>query len=432
MKVAILILFSLVPALAASAGGIFSVVIAGNTYSNISDVHISSGGQVVIASDSGIKAVNVETVPEPFLVSWITPAALAEAKKRTADATQAAVEKAIKTGCFREVDGLVYDIRKAKSGWVNFRNIKVLQVLDDGAILIVDPDNSYTPIFVKHLPAVGDTDYITFNALPAGTYSYTNKKGDDRTIRAYDFGRICLRDEIPEVVLSGQKAFTEVALDSSPQKDVLATLPDSDNLMASGSGFFISADGYLITNNHVVKGARRVKVKTADGIFPATVVRTDSTNDLALVKVSGKFKALPVSTSEVQLGDAVFTIGFPDPKLQGTDPKYTDGKISSLEGIQDDPTEFQISVPVQPGNSGGPLVDMAGNVKGVIVARLNDFAALRSAGGLPQNVNYAVKGNCLRNFLAAGKEVNLNQPARVDTGAAVANVRQAVAMVLIY
>ena len=149
-----------------------------------------------------------------------------------------------------------------------------------------------------------------------------------------------------------------------------------------------------------------MKVKTSSGVFPAVVVRVDETNDLALLKVAGEFKPLCVATNDVQLGDPVFTIGFPDIDLQGTEPKYTDGKISSLTGIKDDPNEYQVSVPVQPGNSGGPLVDLAGNVKGVIVARLNDFAALRSMGSLPQNVNYAVKGNLLRDFLVSRRKLN--------------------------
>ena len=203
--------------------------------------------------------------------------------------------------------------------------------------------------------------------------------------------------------------------------------------MKSGSGFFVSKDGYLVTNHHVVKGARRIQVKTVAGAFPATVVRVDTVNDLALLKVAGDFQPLALATNDVQLGDAVFTIGIPDVGLQGTQPKYTTGAISSLSGIRDDPTEYQISVQVQPGNSGGPLVNQAGNVAGVIVARLDDFAALRSMGSLPQNVNFAVKGGLLHDFLAAGHEVNLNQfgPA-IAPGATVATVQKSVALVLVY
>ncbi len=124
---------------------------------------------------------------------------------------------------------------------------------------------------------------------------------------------------------------------------------------ASGSGFFISDDGALLTNFHVVDGASRIVVNTKRGSFPAKVVKLDSANDIAIIKVSGSaFKSLPLVPSRgAKLADSVFTIGFPNPEMQGKEPKFTDGKISSLSGAQDDARYFQISVAVQPGNSGG-------------------------------------------------------------------------------
>lgn len=232
--------------------------------------------------------------------------------------------------------------------------------------------------------------------------------------------------------MNGQKTSDMALISGAPQTDVVATLPESGDLVASGSGFFITEDGYLITNHHVVNGAKRVKVKQGEKVYPATVIREDKVADLALLKVAGKFKTLPISTNAVRLGDGVFTIGFPDIGLQGTQPKYTDGRISSLAGLRDDPDKFQISVPVQPGNSGGPLVDMAGNVLGVIVARLNDFAALRSTGSLPQNVNYAVRGDLLRKFIGQTPGVTTVAASAPASGSAVATVQDAVAIILVY
>jgi S1-C subfamily serine protease len=152
-----------------------------------------------------------------------------------------------------------------------------------------------------------------------------------------------------------------------------------------------------------------------------------------LLKVAGKFIPIPISKEDAALGDAVFTIGFPNVDLQGTQPKYTDGKISSLAGIKDDLRQYQISVPVQPGNSGGPLVDSAGSVKGVIVARLNDIAVLETSGTIPQNVNYAVKAKYLRDFISTSPQVKLP-----DTGIAsenknaVKDAQRSAAMILIY
>jgi uncharacterized protein len=173
----------------------------------------------------------------------------------------------------------------------------------------------------------------------------------------------------------------------------------------SGTGFFITEDGYLVTNFHVVDGYSSFAVKTKKGTFPARIVRTDPTNDLALLKVFGSFAALPVGNSaEARLGDAVFTIGFPNLDLQGMEPKLTRGDINSMAGVQDDPRHFQISVPVQPGNSGGPLVSVSGSVVGVVTMRLGDWRTLRMTGALPQNVNYAVKSSLIHTLVNAVPE----------------------------
>jgi S1-C subfamily serine protease len=171
---------------------------------------------------------------------------------------------------------------------------------------------------------------------------------------------------------------------------------------AMGSGFFITTDGYFITNHHVVADATRVRVRTAAGTFPATVVRTDVTNDLAILKVQGDFSALPVRGSRgLRLADRVSTLGYPNPDLQGLAAKHSSGEIAALSGPGDDPRFLQISVPIQRGNSGGPLVDAAGCVVGVIVAQLDKMVTLKMTGSLPENVNYAIKGTILLGVLEA-------------------------------
>ena len=171
---------------------------------------------------------------------------------------------------------------------------------------------------------------------------------------------------------------------------------------ASGTGFFITTDGYFVTNQHVVESAKSLVIRTANGkSYPAEVVRVDSANDLAILKAEGTFRALPVQNSQsVRRGDKVFTLGFPNPFLQGVEPKYTDGVISSLTGVRDKPNNYQISVALQPGNSGGPLISSQGNVVGIVVAKLNVEAALKSAGAMPENVNYAVKSNYLLELIS--------------------------------
>jgi S1-C subfamily serine protease len=433
MKVALSILLTAFAAGAALGAGQSSVEIDGISYSNITRVAPGPGGRIIIDfGENGAKSAMADKFPADFLASWLSSNTLASAQASRTAADQAAVDRAVAAGMFREVAGVVYDTRRAP-GWVVLRNVKVFQIFDEGALVDETPAaGDYLTVFVKHLAGVGDNNYVSFTALPTGTYTYENKVGDDRTVRAFDCGLPVARRDIPAKVLSGEVAFADALVSGVPDRDVVAALPDSKNLEASGSGFFVSSNGCLVTNHHVVKGARRVMVKAGELTLPATVVRVDVTNDLALVKVTGLFRPLRVSTNEVQLGDPVFTIGFPDIDLQGTQPKYTAGTISSLSGIRDDPTEYQISVQVQPGNSGGPLVDKAGKVAGVIVARLNDFAALRSMGSLPQNVNYAVKGGLLRDFLAAGGEVDLSQSDAVASDDTVATVQRSVALVLVY
>jgi hypothetical protein len=175
----------------------------------------------------------------------------------------------------------------------------------------------------------------------------------------------------------------------------------------TGTGFLITKNGYLVTNHHVVKDSEKVRVQTASGFLDAVIIRTDAASDLALLKVVGTFDALPVvSSRNSRLGSTVATVGFPNVGLQGFEPKLSKGDISSLAGIQDDVKHFQISVPVQPGNSGGALVDERGNVVGVVSAQLSQKAALESSGTLAQSVNYAVKSSYLLSFLESVPEVS--------------------------
>lgn len=183
----------------------------------------------------------------------------------------------------------------------------------------------------------------------------------------------------------------------------------------SGTGFFITDDGYFLTCCHVIKDASRISIRLGQAFYQAALVRADPQNDLALLKVSGRFRSLPVAPPKsVKLGDSVFTIGFPNVDLQGFEPKLTKGDVSSLAGGRDNPLYFQISVPVQPGNSGGALVNTVGNVVGIVSDRLSDSAALETTGMLAQNVNYAVKCDSVTAFLGALPEVlaKLKSPNR--------------------
>jgi len=156
-----------------------------------------------------------------------------------------------------------------------------------------------------------------------------------------------------------------------------------------------------------------------------------------LLKTEGKFAALPVATSRaVKLGGTVATVGFPNIGLQGFEPKLAKDEIASLTGIQDDARYFQISVPVQPGNSGGALVDQRGNVVGVVSAKLSARAALYTSGELPENVNYAVKSSFLLGFLESVPNVSakLKEPNTKDLNFSdvAKQTKEAAVLVLVY
>ena len=171
---------------------------------------------------------------------------------------------------------------------------------------------------------------------------------------------------------------------------------------ASGTAFVV-ADGRLITNNHVVEGCGRMVARNAAGAEqPAPVLATDRVRDLALLSVPASFGP-PLtfrSSPDVRRGETVVTYGFPLFGLLSKGPTLTTGDVSALSGLRDNQSNFQISAPVQPGNSGGPLLDSSGNVVGVIVAKLNAARiAEMTDGDIPQNVNFAVKSGPAVDFL---------------------------------
>jgi S1-C subfamily serine protease len=143
------------------------------------------------------------------------------------------------------------------------------------------------------------------------------------------------------------------------------------------------------------------------------ILAVDKLNDLALLKVKdpiGEMPAAPLAPSaKMKLGQTVFTLGFPNSDLQGFNVKMTKGEISSTTGLQDDPRQFQISVPLQPGNSGGALFDDQGNIIGIVVAKLSESVAKKYTGNTPENVNYAVKSSYVFPLIEQSK-TQLNSP----------------------
>ena len=165
---------------------------------------------------------------------------------------------------------------------------------------------------------------------------------------------------------------------------------------ATGTAFIVDPSGVLLTAHHVIEQATSISV-SCNGRAPiaATVTSSSPTIDLAVLTAAsdlGTDKFLRLSlTQQPALGDNVFTVGYPIPGLLGRDPKYTNGTVSALSGIRGDASFLQISVPIQPGNSGAPLVNEAGDVIGVVIATADAPMFFETTDSLPQNINWAVK-----------------------------------------
>lgn len=212
----------------------------------------------------------------------------------------------------------------------------------------------------------------------------------------------------PPVVLLGKDVYVE-GKKLWPEKKV----GSGADKPGAGSGFFVSKD-VVATNAHVVKGYenKNIGVYFKDIRYDAKIIAMDEANDLALLRVEfGDIKTYqsvkPVLLGDVQKvveGEDVYAIGYPLPDSLGVSPKITMGIINSSYGINGDPRFFQISVPIQPGNSGGPLFNEYGNVIGITTSGLNASLYMQLQGFVPQNVNFAIKANYLLNLSLSIKD----------------------------
>ena len=169
----------------------------------------------------------------------------------------------------------------------------------------------------------------------------------------------------------------------------------------SGSGFTVGAHGEVVTNHHVVDGCARVAVGRSGETLAATVRATDAANDLALLEAprAAGTAATFSRSPRARLGAAVTVAGYPLHGFVSRALNVTRGSVSAMVGLRDDARLLQITAPVQSGNSGGPVLDAAGNVIGVVASKLDAVHAARSTGDVPQNVNFAIKGALVRGFL---------------------------------
>jgi len=202
--------------------------------------------------------------------------------------------------------------------------------------------------------------------------------------------------------------------------------PKDEDVEYSGSGFIIHNDGFIVTNYHIIEGTENIDVyfPIKDIQYKAKVFIKDINNDIALLKINDSRFVKEIinipfglgSSSDIKVGQEVFTIGFPMGDILGKSAKLSTGVVNSIMGILDDPTLIQISNPIQPGNSGSPLFNKNGEVIGIVISSLNAKYFYENADIIPQNVNFAIKVDYLRNLISMlpdGEEI-LNRKSQIE------------------
>ena len=189
-----------------------------------------------------------------------------------------------------------------------------------------------------------------------------------------------------------------VAPDRDPAADA------GPRVLASGSGFVVSPAGWVVTNDHVIEACGAVRVARESGApIRATVAARDPVNDLALLRTSDPFEHIAVFRRgrAIRAGETIVAVGFPLRGILASQANVTAGQVSATAGLLDDSRFLQITAPVQQGNSGGPLLDLKGQLVGVVVSKLDAMALAETTGDIPQNVNFAIKSLVVRVFLEA-------------------------------
>lgn len=221
-----------------------------------------------------------------------------------------------------------------------------------------------------------------------GSWYFNNKELTENLLGSYENG-------VWKLLFPGN-SIPQILLKTYP------TISDSDfkttkSVITTGTGFAISSNGFIVTNYHVIQDGVEISIRGLKGdynsLHPAKVILTDKNNDLAVIQVEGNIDlgVIPFGfrKTSAEVGEGIFVLGFPLLSTMGDEIKLTNGIISAKTGFMGDVTAYQVSAPIQPGNSGGPLFDNQGNLIGIINAK--------HVGA--DNVSYGIKSNYLLNLI---------------------------------
>ena len=254
------------------------------------------------------------------------------------------------------------------------------------SFFVEDSTGKYTPsgeLYVYAFLEGLSSFTLTPILLPLGNYS-TAKSAEPCCSKALNSAYSRIFEEIYQFIKQSQS------------KDKHESIIES-----SGTGFAVSPE-YILTANHVVNGMQKIEVRFDDGVWRhAELLANIASLDVAILKVEEKRSTwLPVSnTDDANVGEKIFTLGFPISSILGEEIKYSEGVLNSKSGLQGDKSLYQISIPIQPGNSGGPVITESGKLIGMVTSSAAIAYFYKQTKLLPQNVNWATKILNIRAFL---------------------------------
>jgi len=220
-------------------------------------------------------------------------------------------------------------------------------------------------------------------------------------------------DLIKGVIVSSDGSVSEIGREpTKPEIQIADNITTDDEIIpaASGSGFAVTSDGYVVTNYHVIEGCSAVEVYEDNQPISAVVINFDLNNDIALLKADFKPNHyFPLRSKNPSLMMDIYAAGYPFGYDISTPVKVTQGIVSSLSGVGNNYSNIQIDAAIQPGNSGGPIIDKKGNVVAVAVATLDLEEVFNTYGVVPEGINFGIKSNVVINFLESNN-VKTSEP----------------------
>jgi serine protease Do len=213
--------------------------------------------------------------------------------------------------------------------------------------------------------------------------------------------------EAENLIASLKKKQKKIVKKQKPKKQKPKIVAGDNEVVpaASGSGFYITSSGYILTNNHVIEGCRKVSFTHNGKEVVANVIATDSKNDLAILKSNVRpIRFYKLSQDDPKLLDNVIIAGYPLGKRVSSAIKTSKGSVTSLAGYGDNYSNFQTDAALNQGNSGGPIMDQSGNVIGVAVANFGKQSGVES-------FNFGIKSSTVKTFVSSN-DVNFTKGSK--------------------